>query len=198
MRVIAGIHRSRRLAAPADSETTRPITDRVKQALFDRLWSMGRFDAAQPAQHVLDVFCGVGSLGIEALSRGAGHCTFVERDRKIRALLEENLDRLGLRETATIVGQDACVGAWIDRVAPPSSLIFCDPPYRMTGDPNRDDVPRLVGRLAAAAASDALLVLRVERDVPPRVVEAWSGPDRHVYGSMALHFYARNDAGHST
>ena len=92
MRIIAGTHRGRTLLAPADAETTRPITDRVKENLFNRLHSLGVLGYGR----VLDVFCGTGSMGLEALSRGADHCTFVDRDRDAIDRLQQNLDTLGI------------------------------------------------------------------------------------------------------
>ena len=80
MRIIGGIHRSRHLHPPRDIHTTRPITDRVKVALFDRLWDAGLLEGGS----VLDIFSGTGSLGLEALSRGMDHCIFIERDKYSR------------------------------------------------------------------------------------------------------------------
>ncbi|MHC4996742.1 MAG: RsmD family RNA methyltransferase, partial [Planctomycetota bacterium] len=77
MRIIAGDHRGRRLLGPEGKNTTRPITDRVKVSLFDRLAAAGRIEGAV----VLDLFSGTGSMGLECLSRGARHVTFVDRDR---------------------------------------------------------------------------------------------------------------------
>ncbi|MEO0586315.1 MAG: RsmD family RNA methyltransferase, partial [Planctomycetota bacterium] len=94
MRIIAGEHRGRRLVGPTDDRTTRPITDRVKEALFARLTAMGLFGDFE-AGAVADVFCGTGSLGLEALSRGARRCVFVDRDRSALDGLRENLEVLG-------------------------------------------------------------------------------------------------------
>ena len=91
MRIIGGTHRSRRLHPPPDAETTRPITDRVKVSLFDRLWDAGLLDEG----NALDIFSGTGSLGLEALSRGLSHCTFIERDKHALRLLKKNIDELG-------------------------------------------------------------------------------------------------------
>lgn len=102
MRVIAGIARGRRLR-PVPGDATRPITDRVREALFDILGADIR-DA-----RFLDLFCGTGSVGIEALSRGASFALFVDRDRRATATARANLVSTGLEEKARVIHQDAFV-----------------------------------------------------------------------------------------
>ncbi len=188
MRVIAGTHRSRKLLPPEGDEVTRPITDRVKQALFDRLWSMGALETAQG----LDLFAGTGSLGIEALSRGVERVAFVERDRQARALLDRNLESLQLTDRATVLHVDAFGATHLSLLrATPPGLIFCDPPYQLVHDsPQR--IAALIAALAPVAADDAVLVLRTDAHVTMTdAIAGWTGPDTHGYGSMALHFYRR-------
>jgi 16S rRNA (guanine966-N2)-methyltransferase len=102
MRVVAGELRGRRIEAPPGSDT-RPTTDKVREAVFNAL---GSLDLVRDAQ-VADLFAGTGALGIEALSRGAAHCTFVERDRQALRTLRENVERLGLADRSRIVAGDA-------------------------------------------------------------------------------------------
>lgn len=123
VRVIAGSLKGRRLVAPGGS-ATRPTSDRVREATFNALVSL---DAVHEAV-VLDAFAGSGALGIEALSRGARHCTFVERDRAALAALRTNLERCGLgTDRATVVAGDTApvAGAW--------DLALLDPPYSFDG-----------------------------------------------------------------
>jgi len=191
MRIIAGTHRSRPILSPPEDGTTRPITDRVKQALFDRLISMEAFGAA-----AVDVFSGTGSLGLEALSRGVDHVTFIEQDREARRLLQENLKALGLADRAAVLGSDAVSGTWIAQLPHrPVELIFMDPPYAMTEDTVERD--RLAGVMAAlaktpgAVSDDAIVVLRTsDRGEAPKA-DGWSAPEAHEYGSMTVHFYTR-------
>ena len=122
VRVVAGELRGRRLVAPPGS-TTRPTSDRVREATFNALGSLGAIEDAV----VLDLFAGSGALGIEALSRGAAQCTFVERDRAALAALRANLDALPARRRS---GHGACgatppVGPW--------DLALLDPPYAFDG-----------------------------------------------------------------
>jgi 16S rRNA (guanine966-N2)-methyltransferase len=123
VRVIAGELGGRRLVAP-EGTTTRPTSDRVREATFNALTSLGVLEGAT----VLDAFAGSGALGIEALSRGARHCTFVERDRHALDALRENLGRCGLAEdrARVVVGDGAsCAGDW--------DLALLDPPYAFEG-----------------------------------------------------------------
>lgn len=111
----------------------RPTTDRVREATFNALGSLGVVDGAR----VLDLFAGSGALGIEALSRGAAHATFVEPDRRARQALEANLAATGLIDRATVVagraeGQLARLAGGGDGPAAPFDLALCDPPYAFT------------------------------------------------------------------
>ncbi len=122
MRVVAGMLRGRRLVAPPGRHT-RPTGDRVREAIFNHLTS---FDAVLDATTV-DLFAGSGALGIEALSRGARACTFVESARPALDALRANLSSLGLRERATVVAADAL--AWVKATRPDVTLCLADPPY---------------------------------------------------------------------
>lgn len=200
MRIIAGTHRHRIIEGPPENarNPTRPITDRVKQALFDRLWSQGALES--PA--AVDVFAGTGSLGLEALSRGVEHVTFIERDRRVRSILDANLDTLQLADRAAVIGGDALSGAWVGLLPhKPVGLVFLDPPYAMTsGVPEDGDeaeaLPRvtaLIEAVAAVTTPDALLVLRTDGHAKPPAAAGWDEPVTHPYGSMAVHFYRRRD-----
>jgi len=191
MRIIGGIHRSRKLLAPRDSITTRPITDRVKQSLFDRLFARGALDC----DAAVDVFCGTGSLGLEALSRGVRHCTFVERDLSARKLLDQNIAALGLVDQATVFAADAMGGVWLTMLQhQPVSLVFCDPPYEMTTGNKLLRVLELIEMTGPAMDDQATLTLRTDRHSKPTPVSGFAGPESHGYGSMTVHLYTREIA----
>jgi 16S rRNA (guanine(966)-N(2))-methyltransferase RsmD len=122
VRVITGQFKGRRLTTVPD-RTIRPVTDRVKQTIFDSLAT--RLDL-QDTQ-VLDLFAGTGSLGIEALSRGAKHCTFVDSSDQGITCIRQNLNTLGCFPAATVVQMDAF--RFIDECRDQFALIFADPPY---------------------------------------------------------------------
>jgi len=127
MRVVGGTARGRRLVAPP-GDTTRPTTDRVREAVFNALWSRGLLDGAR----VLDLFAGSGALGVEALSRGADHVTFVDDDARARRAVAGNLAATGLADRADVVADRA--ERFLARyTGPPFDLAFCDPPYAFTG-----------------------------------------------------------------
>src|SRR3954469_11129678 len=100
MRIIAGQFRSRVILPPEDAQTTRPITDRVKQSLFDILTPL------LEGTIVYDVFAGTGSMGLESLSRGAAHATFFEADRSALQRLKKNIASLGVEKSATVIPGD--------------------------------------------------------------------------------------------
>jgi 16S rRNA (guanine966-N2)-methyltransferase len=122
MRIIAGQWRGRPLLAPPGS-ATRPTSDRAREGLFSMLASrLGGFEGMR----VADLFAGTGALGLEALSRGASHCTFIERDRAALEAIERNVAKLGAGASS-----DIRAGA-VERSPPPREpfhLVFMDPPY---------------------------------------------------------------------
>jgi 16S rRNA (guanine966-N2)-methyltransferase len=128
MRIVAGTFRGRLLVAPK-GHSTRPTADRTRQAIFNMLehaaWSPGL-----EALRVIDLFAGSGALGIEALSRGAAFCLFVERDEPARAAIRANLAALGLEDRARLDRRDAAaLPARSAGDGPPFDLAFLDPPY---------------------------------------------------------------------
>jgi 16S rRNA (guanine(966)-N(2))-methyltransferase RsmD len=123
MHVIAGSARGRRLLAPKGA-SLRPTTGRVKEALFSILL------AELPGARFLDLFAGTGAVGIEALSRGASHVTFVESDAASCRLLRQNVTRCGFEGAAGI--HQTLVESYLKAPAPsapPADLVFADPPY---------------------------------------------------------------------
>lgn len=121
MRIIAGQWRGRPLIAPA-GETTRPTADRTREALFSMLVSrIGAFDGLS----VGDFFAGSGALGLEALSRGAATCLFVEQERAAVAALRANAGKLGLLRPDVRMDSVLALGP----AAQPLDLVFMDPPY---------------------------------------------------------------------
>ena len=121
MRVVAGELRGRKISAP-EGTTTRPTTDMAREAIFNALTSLDVIVEA----NVLDLFAGSGALGIEALSRGAKHCTFIERDRDALASLQDNIKKLGLTDRTTVIRADALLAA--TKVSG-IDLVMADPPY---------------------------------------------------------------------
>ena len=189
-RVIAGTARSIRLDAPGAG--TRPLSDRVKQTLF------GILEPDIPDSRFLDLFAGSGAGGIEALSRGAAHATFVEHDAGAIRVIRANLERTGLiGDRATVVRSD--VLAWLraaTRVAPSEDavdydLVLIDPPY--------DDPALLAAALEAVeplvSPGGRAVAKHFWRTAPPATVGLLASERERRFGDTALTFYRRAEDG---
>ena len=174
LRIIAGKYGGRAIASP-DGKKTHPMSERIRNALFNSLGSV-----VEDAQ-VLDAFAGTGALGIEAISRGASHATFIERDRVAQNVLQENIKSLGIFDESKVI--KASVASWIDTYdGPKFDLILVDPPYN---DMQLSTVSKLMGLLKPGA----LMVLskpgRSESPTRPGVVVV----DNRSYGDAALTYF---------
>src|SRR5689334_22791675 len=123
MRIIAGEFRGRKLLPP-QSDTTRPITDRVKQSLFDIL------TPHIEGSRIYDLFAGTGSMGLECLSRGASHATFFDSDRSALERLKKNIAALKVEDRSQIIPGDLFKFFSTNTPTEKANLIFLDPPYR--------------------------------------------------------------------
>ncbi len=176
MRVIAGIAKGRRLSGPGAA--TRPLTDRAKEALFSALGS--RVGGAR----MLDLYAGAGSVGLEALSRGAAGATFVERDRAALAALRANVDAIGL-------GGDIAAGdvaRFLDGATAIWDLVFVDPPWGQSLA-SVETVLAAVDRLLSAGAT--VVVHRRAGEPAPAAPDGWSEPVRRKSGDTVLWCYER-------
>lgn len=129
MRIIGGEFRGRALASVGKGDAgahLRPTSDRVRESLFNILMG-GRYGDPISDARVLDLFAGTGALGLEALSRGAAHATFVENGRKGQSLIRENITLCGAKDRTKIIGRDAT--RLLDQPESPFDLVFLDPPY---------------------------------------------------------------------
>ena len=184
MRIIAGEFRGRKLLPPADA-ATRPVTDRVKQSLFDVL--RDRLERAA----VYDVFAGTGSFGLESLSRGAARATFFESHRPAVGRLRRNIATLGVEPLCEVVTIDLFRVFAAANPLGAADLIFLDPPYRYVNDVP-DALRSLIESLATRhLAPGGRIVLRHDAkdeldlgDLAAVVREA----DRRNWGSMTVRF----------
>ncbi|TKT69182.1 16S rRNA (guanine(966)-N(2))-methyltransferase RsmD [Aquamicrobium sp. LC103] len=125
MRIVGGEFRGRPLAAPRSS-AIRPTTDRAREAVFNVI--AHNFGGDLEGARVLDLFAGTGALGLEALSRGASHCIFIEESAEGRGLIRTNVETLGLQGRTKIFRRDATAIGDVGTIAP-FGLVFADPPY---------------------------------------------------------------------
>src|SRR5690349_18874379 len=184
MRIIGGRFKSRFIVGPEDDRTTRPITDRVKQSLFDIVAPLLDEDAI-----VYDCFAGTGSMGLESLSRGAKHAVFFESDRSALARLKKNIQSLSVEENSTIVSSDLFkYFTTANAPAEPVKIVFLDPPYHFLTE-RPDQLRALAQRLKDHVADDSLIVFRHESRITLEVA-AFFVADTRAYGGMTIDFLA--------
>lgn len=175
MRIIAGTAKGRTLRTPARG--TRPLIGRAREALFSSIGS------ALPGARVLDLFAGSGSLGLEALSRGAESAVFVERDRAAIDVLQRNVDAVGLGGEVV----RAAAGAFLladDRVY---DLVFVDPPFAMAGG----EVDGVLAAIGSRLAADGILVVHRRFDSASPHPDFPADEKVRRYGDSRLHVYRR-------
>ena len=157
MRIIAGSHKGARIFAPKGLDT-RPTGDRVREAVFNLVGPV-------EGMEVLDLYAGSGAMGLEALSRGAKHATFVEADRDAAQTIVRNLDKLGL-QGATVLREDAARKLAADASAGRRyDLVLIDPPYRMLSRV----LPKLATHLPAVAGPNGLVVVESDSHDEPEL-----------------------------
>ena len=180
MRIVGGTWGGRRLTAPR-GDGTRPTTDRVREALFSIL---GDVDSIR----VLDLFSGTGALGLEALSRGAAHATFVEKGSAALKALTANIGALGVPiDRYTLLRADVRRAA--ARLSGPYALIFADPPYDQV-----DDLTSVMLSIVQAELSEdgVAIIEHRSRDPAPEPTERLVRNDVRTYGDSALAFFRRS------
>lgn len=180
MRIIAGDAKGRKLYGPSGWDT-RPTLDRVKESLFNILMS------SVPDSRVLDLFAGTGNLGLEALSRGAARCVFVDSSRDSIRIVHKNIDMLGYGERAEVYMGDALSALQlIDRKKQSFDIIFVDPPY------HRDIIPGCLQYIDSMGLLDREGIIAAEHDIKDQLPErsgALAVYRRRIYGDTSVSFY---------
>ncbi|WP_375175841.1 16S rRNA (guanine(966)-N(2))-methyltransferase RsmD [Pseudooceanicola sp.] len=179
MRIVGGEFRGRRLAALGKGDAgahLRPTADRVRESLFSML-DGGRFGDPVDGARVLDLFAGTGALGLEALSRGAAHVTFVDDGRAAQKLLADNIATLGVKDRTRLLRTSALR---LPMAETPASLIFLDPPY------GKDLGPRaLVTAHSQGWIAENALVVWEERG-PQVAPEGFTLLEHKTYGDTVM------------
>jgi 16S rRNA (guanine966-N2)-methyltransferase len=179
MRIVAGKFRSARIEAPKGL-ATRPTSDKVRQALFNVLeHGVPQFDFA--GARVLDLFAGSGALGLEAMSRGARFCLFVEESAEARASIRRNVEALSLTGTSKIWRRDATRLGEAGTMRP-FDLIFLDPPY------GKGLATKALQSAAAGGwiRDGAIAVLEERADAEVELPEAFQELDARLYGETKI------------
>ena len=187
MRITGGIHRGRTLISPPGG-STRPTSDRARESIFNILrhgnWHQGLLENAT----VLDVFAGTGALGLEALSQGAKHAVFIERDHAMAKVCQDNIDRLGETGRTLVLKFDAGAPHPRPLDLEPRSLVFLDPPY---------------GKHLGAAALKALAaqgwlrggavcIMEMSKKIPETLPAGFTPRDERAYGIAKVQFLLWN------
>lgn len=188
LRLLAGEHRSRVLSTPSGADLTRPMGSRTREAIFNLL--RGWFDGAT----VLDLFAGVGTMGLEAVSRGAARVFMVEKDRDVFSHLKHNTEALRATDRAFPILGDALGETALAAVVPPVQLVFFDPPFDLAStEKGLERIDAQMRRVRPLFAERGFLVLRLpfDRPAPDGAVEGYDGPELHAYGDQQrIHLYA--------
>jgi 16S rRNA (guanine(966)-N(2))-methyltransferase RsmD len=184
MQILAGLYRGRRLLSPPRGSDTRPITGLVKKSLF------GMIGPRLPGATVLDLYCGTGTLGLEALSQGAGKCFFAERDKRVLARLSQNIQTLGVADRCVIWAGDIASGLAnrLDQLDLRADVAFIDPPFEVARQWSWEEVGRTIfAPVARRLSSAGVVALRLPRRVqaPHEIgpLRTWKSRD---YGDMSL------------
>jgi 16S rRNA (guanine966-N2)-methyltransferase len=180
MRIVAGKFRGKQLSSPSD-DSIRPTADRVRESMFNILGS--RLGPVLDGKRVLDLFAGTGALGLEALSRGAEHVTFVDTGAESRGLVRDHIQAFGvagitklLRRDATALGTPGTFGQF--------DLVFLDPPYgQQLGE-------KALAELAANGwlKPGTTIVWEESAEVPITVPDGFTLDDEREYGAAAVRF----------
>ena len=179
MRIVAGKFRGRPLAAPGD-ERTRPTSDRVRESIFNIL-EHGLGDFSFAGVRVLDLFAGTGALGLEALSRGAAFCLFVEEDAAARGAIRRNIEALGVGGVTKVFRRDAsALGPAGNRGG--FGLVFLDPPYE------RELVPAALASAAAGGwlARGAVAVIEENRRAGIVLPPGFTALQQRIWGDTQV------------
>ncbi len=179
MRVISGTARGTKLKTVSGTDLVRPTTDKAKGAMFNMI----QFSVS--GGRVLDLFCGSGALGIEALSRGAIHATFVDGSPRSLKVTEENLKHTHLNERAELKKIDW--EGFFSQNRKQYSLVFADPPYAM------EILPRLLQLCAEAIEPGGFLIYECDKKTEPVQNDAFSLYRQNCYGSTGVLIFQRRE-----
>ncbi|HBC97724.1 MAG TPA: 16S rRNA (guanine(966)-N(2))-methyltransferase RsmD [Clostridium sp.] len=181
MRIISGLAKGRKLLSPEGYDVTRPTLDRVKESMFNIIQSRVY------GSNVLDLFAGTGSLGLEAVSRGAKKCFLVDRDRDTFSCLQKNIENLGFMPKCSAMNMDSYRALEkLGRAEEVFDIIFIDPPYK------KEMIPPAVESIEEKGllAQDGIIVTKINTDEKMYVgTDGIILTDHRKYGKTTLGFY---------
>lgn len=179
MRIVGGELSGRRLLSPATS-ATRPTTDKVREAIFNALYGKDLVEDGR----VVDLFAGTGAWGIEALSRGAAHATFVEKNPRGVRVIERNLEELGLTDRATVYRGDVrgFLGQFSAKQSAITDVVFADPPYEFSEWSSIFE-----------AVEAKMLICESDNPISPGNQEKWHLEKSKNYGDTLVSYFVPAD-----
>jgi 16S rRNA (guanine966-N2)-methyltransferase len=183
MRIVGGKLRGRAIKTP-EGRATRPTSDRARESIFNVLAHAGWAPSLE-GRRVIDAFAGSGALGLEAMSRGAAFCLFVETDSAARGCIRDNIETFQLFGSTRIHRRSATdLGAKPAGLGVPFDLVFMDPPYAY------DLVPPALDQLIRGAwiTQEALVVAETGADEAAPVTPGWTLLDERTYGAARVSF----------
>ena len=193
MRIVAGQYRRRKILSPPGN-TTRPIPDLLKEILFQRLEDLDLV----AGRKVADLFAGTGTIGLEALSRGARSVVFVEAERRVHEVLKKNVQRIGVVDDCLCWRTDMLRCSFrpknVDHLLP-FDLVFCDPPFAMIPRLiDRSPLFRSLQRLARkdTTSDEAILILRTPTESSFDIPDDWTRMDCWTVQDMDVHLFVRS------
>ena len=191
LRILGGQFRSRQLKTPPDNAVTRPWTGRARESVFNQL--RGHINDGI----VLDLFAGVGTMGLEAASRGAQTVVLVEQDYKVFNMLQANIEKMQCEDRATAMQADALSSLPLLRVPRPLDVAFFDPPYSMMeNEAMRVRILDQIARIEPLLDAEGLIVLRTPKNPneTDHSVEVLAGPEVHKEGlGMWVLYYGKKE-----
>ena len=183
-RIISGLAKGIILETPAGMKT-RPTSDRAKEALFSILGDVFI------GKGVLDLYSGTGSLGIESLSRGAGHCVFIDKNRKASQVIKNNIQKCKLESSSNVICMDVVKSIDLPEVRESKfACIFMDPPY------DKNLLARTIEKISENDIIEKKGILVVEhsdREMPPDELAGFLLGDRRSYGAVNFSFFRQAD-----
>lgn len=193
LRIVSGRFKGRRLRSPG-SRAVRPTSEKVREALFQILCA--RIEGGT----VLDLYAGSGALGLEALSRGAARCCFVERAPAVCALLEGNIEALGCASAARVIRGDACtIVRELNRRGERFDLVLADPPYATIRGQESEckKILQVMDRYDIFAPNALVVVEHCRHECPPCDLTQLTIIRQQRYGDTVLSFYEARHNEHS-
>lgn len=184
MQIVGGTARGTKLAA-LSGKTTRPTSQRSREAIFNLIMG-GRLSPSIVGAHVIDAFAGTGAIGLEALSRGAVHTSFIEIDKTACDIISKNIEKMRVEDKTSIISNEVCnLQHWS---AQPATMLFCDAPYA------ENLTNSAITHLAQIGAlqTGALIIAETHKKEHLSLPDAFELQDRRTYGIAAISVYNWN------